>query len=162
MRVETEVIKQTLLATDFDAEIDNLPYLFVDTHKLDKKIDVKKLRYGSRIDASGNHKREEFFTVKEVIDVDKVRLNNDLIVRLLGVKKNPAVNGEAEKFLSDKTKGKRVFLRFDNQKYDGNDNLLGYLYLENKTFINAHLIKHGFALADTNTDYKYKSKFLIL
>jgi site-specific DNA-methyltransferase (adenine-specific) len=162
MRVETEVIKQTLLATDFEAEIDNLPYRFVDTHKLDKKIDVKKLQYGSRIDATSNHKREEFFTVKEVIDVDKVRLNNDLIVRLLGVKKNPAVNGEAEKFLSDKTKGKRVFLRFDNQKYDGNDNLLGYLYLENKTFINAHLIKHGFALPDSDTDYKYKPKFLML
>jgi site-specific DNA-methyltransferase (adenine-specific) len=157
-----DVVRQPDLTVDFEQRIDELPYRFVDTHKLNKKIDVKKLRYGSKIDASGEHRREEYFTVKEVIDVDKVRLNNDLVVRLLGVKKNPAVNGEAEKFLSDKTKGKRVFLKFDSLKYDESDTLLGYLYLENKTFINAHLIKHGFALPDTEADYKYKSKFLTL
>jgi site-specific DNA-methyltransferase (adenine-specific) len=159
---EIKVVLQPALTDEFEKQISELPYRFVDTHKLNKKIDVKKLQYGSKIDASGNHRREEFFTVKEVIDVDKVRLNNDLVVRLLGVKKNPAVNGEAEKFLSAKTKGKRVFLKFDALKYDESNTLLGYLYLENKTFINAHLIKHGFALADTNTDYKYKSKFLTL
>ncbi len=158
MQVETEVIEQQPIEVNFD----NLPYRFVDTHKLDKKIDVKKLQYGSKIDAESRKKREEFFTVKEVISVDTIRLSNNLIVRLLGVKKRPAVNGEAEKFLSDKTKGKRVFLKYDKEKYDGNNHLLCYLYLENKTFINAHLIKNGFALADTEIDYKYKSKFLTL
>ena len=37
-----------------------------------------------------------------------------------------------------------------------------YLYLENKTFINAHLIKNGFAKAEEIYDYKYKSRFLNL
>ena len=32
-------------------------------------------------------------------------------------------------------------MRFDETKYDKQNNLLCYLYLENKTFINAHLIK---------------------
>ena len=51
-------------------------------------------------------------------------------------------------------------MRFDETKYDKQDNLLCYLYLENKTFINAHLIKKKLAIADTITNYKYKSKFI--
>lgn len=34
-----------------------------------------------------------------------------------------------------------------------------YLYLENKTFINAHLLKDKMALVDDSTDFKYKGKF---
>ncbi len=64
-------------------------------------------------------------------------------------------------FLIEKTKGQKVFLRFDNGiKYDEKNNLLCYLYLWNKTFINAHLIKNGLADVDTTIDYKYKIKFL--
>ena len=35
-----------------------------------------------------------------------------------------------------------------------------YMYLENKTFINAHLLKNRLALVDESIDYKYKTKFL--
>jgi site-specific DNA-methyltransferase (adenine-specific) len=157
-----EVIRQPALTADFEKRIDDLPYRFVDTQKLDKKIDVKKLQFGSKIDKDSPAARTDLYTVKEVISVDTIRLSNNLVVRLLGVKKHPSVNGEAEKFLSDKTKGKRVFLKYDTVKYDNDNQLLCYLYLENKTFINAHLIKNGFALADTEIDYKYKSKFLTL
>ncbi|MDR0864907.1 MAG: hypothetical protein LBO74_08250 [Candidatus Symbiothrix sp.] len=34
------------------------------------------------------------------------------------------------------------------------------LYLENKTFINAHLLKAGLADVDENVEYKYKNKFV--
>ena len=34
-----------------------------------------------------------------------------------------------------------------------------YVYLYNKTFINAHLIKKGLASVDTNIDFSLKSKF---
>jgi site-specific DNA-methyltransferase (adenine-specific) len=157
-----EVVRQSVQTVDFEKKIGELPYRFFDTHKLDKKIDVKKLQFGSKIDKDSPTVRNDLYTVKEVISVDTIRLSNNLVVRLLGVKKHPAVNGEAEKFLSDKTKGKRVFLKYDSEKYDDNNQLLCYLYLENKTFINAHLIKNGYALADTEIDYKYKSKFLTL
>jgi site-specific DNA-methyltransferase (adenine-specific) len=36
------------------------------------------------------------------------------------------------------------------------------LYLKNKTFLNAHLIKEGLAKADKSTEFKYKEKFLNL
>ena len=37
-----------------------------------------------------------------------------------------------------------------------------YLYLKNKTFLNAHLIKHGFVDVDTSFSYKNQKKFLKL
>ena len=70
------------------------------------------------------------------------------------------VNGGAAKFIIEKTKGRRVFLRYDSLKYDSDNVLLGYLYLDNKTFINAHLLKHGLADVDTSMEYKYKSRFI--
>jgi site-specific DNA-methyltransferase (adenine-specific) len=33
-----------------DAKLSKLPYKFVDVHKFDKKVDIKKLNYGSKID----------------------------------------------------------------------------------------------------------------
>ncbi|MCL2041988.1 MAG: thermonuclease family protein [Bacteroidales bacterium] len=163
MQVETEFLQQRHCGLDPQSlveRINNLPYQFVDTHKLDKKIDVKKLQYGSKIDTESNTQREEYFTVKEIISPELVRLNNDLIIRLIGIKQNPETNGDATKFLSDKVKGKRVFLRHDEIKYDHDNRLMAYLYLENKTFVNAHLLKAGFAEVDTSAEFRYKEKFL--
>ena len=89
-----------------------------------------------------------------------VVLDNDLKVRLIGVKENKAINGEALRFLKEKLKGQKVFLKFDAIKYDSAGNLMGYLYLKNKTFINAHLIKNHMAGIDISIDYKYKNSFL--
>jgi len=159
MPVETKIIKQPENAIDFEEKIKNLPYIFSDPHKLDKKIDVKKLQYGSKIDVESSGQREEYFTVKDVISSELIRLNNDLMIRLIGIKQNPALNGEAIKFLQEKLKGKRVFLRHDIVKYDNQNHLMVYLYLENKTFINAHLLKERLAEVDNEIEFKYKDKF---
>jgi site-specific DNA-methyltransferase (adenine-specific) len=157
-----EFIQQKLLITDFEKEIQKLPYIFRDPHSLDKKVDVKKLQFGSKIDKESSSEREELFTVKEVISPEKIRLSNGLTIKLLGVKENPTINGKATAFLVEKTRGKKVFLKYDNLKYDSENNLLCYLYLENKTFINAHLIKNGLVKVDSEIDFKYKEKFLNL
>ncbi len=148
--------------TNYEEEILALPYIFSDPHKLYKKIDIKKLQFGSKIDKESSGKREEFFTVKEVISSEFLRLSNDTTVKLLGVKADENINGKAKAFLQDKTKGKRVFMKYDALKYDKDNNLLCYLYLENKTFINAHLIRSGLVQVDNQTEYKYKEKFLHL
>lgn len=148
--------------TNFEEQILALPYVFSDPHKLDKKIDIKKLQFGSRLDKESAAKRDEFFTVKEIISTELIRLSNDLTVKLLGIKADEKINGKATEFLQGKTKGKRVFMKYDAIKHDSENNLLCYLYLENKTFLNAHLIKYGFAHVDTNIDFKYKNKFLNL
>ncbi len=147
------------VTSNFELAIEQLPYKFKDPHKLDKKVDPKKLQYGSRID-TGQSTREEFYTVKEILSPEKIRLSNDLIVRLIGVKEDPVINGRATEFLQQMTKGKRVFMRFDALKHDNQDNLLCYLYLENKTFLNAHLIKKGLARLDSSFEFKFRDKFL--
>lgn len=147
--------------SDLHQEIEKLPYIFRDSQKLDKKIDPKKLQFGSKINKDSSE-REEYYYVKEIISPELIRLNNDLVIRLIGVKEKKSVNGDAIEFLKEKTIGEKVFLKFDNQKYDDQNHLLCYLYLKNKTFINAHLIKAGMAEVDTSASFKYKEKFLTL
>ncbi len=61
-----------------------------------------------------------------------------------------------------KTKGQKVFLKYDEIKHDENNHLMVYLYLKNKTFLNAHLIKNDLADVDLTLDYKNKYKFIKL
>lgn len=156
-----EILTQKELRTDFKEEINKLPYIFRDPIKFDKKIDPKKMRFGSRIDTSIS-KRETYYTVKEVLSPEKVILNNGLEVKLIGVKGNPAKSQEAVQFLKDKTKNQKVFMKYDTIKYDSSSTLLVYLYLENKTFVNTHMIKSGLVEVDTEYDFKYKEKFINL
>lgn len=149
------------LKINFETEIEKLPYIFEDFHKFDKQTDPKKLQFGSKIDKNSGQ-REDFYQVKEVISPELLKLNNDLIVRLIGVKENPKVNGKAKEYLMNKTSKQKVFLKYDVKKHDENNHLMVYLYLKNKTFINAHLIKNGLASADIEMDYKNKAKFIKL
>lgn len=156
--VTFKVSKQENQKTDFDEEIQKLPYIFKDPHKFDKKIDPKKLQFGSKIDNNGSQ-REEYFTVKEIISPELLRMSNGLTVRLIGIKQDSSRKRDAVDYLINKTKGRKVFLKYDNQKHDKENNLLCYVYLQNKTFINAHLIKEGLASIDTDMEFKYKERF---
>mgnify|MGYP000864157861 FL=1 len=147
---------------NFKEEIQQLPYQFVDTHKIDKKIDVKQLQFGSKIDADSPTERQELFTVTKVVSPELLQLSNGLSVRLIGIKEKEERKEEAIAFLQTKCKGKKVFLKYDQQKYDANNHLLVYLYLENKTFINAHLLKQKLAFVEDSMEYKNKQKFLNL
>lgn len=154
-----EIIKQEEVGMDLKEEIKKLPYIFKDQIKFDKKVDPRKLKFGSKIDNS-HSERKTYYTVKKIISPNILSLNNSLKIRLLGVKERPEKNGQAIQFLRERAQGQEVFLKFDTIKYDEKNNLLCYLYLRNKTFINAHLIKKGLADVDVTRDYKYKSKFL--
>ncbi|HBY57544.1 MAG TPA: DNA methylase N-4 [Candidatus Atribacteria bacterium] len=154
-----EIIKQETVNINFKEKIKKMPYIFRDPIKFDKKVDPRKLNFGSKIDNSCS-KREAYYIVKEVISPKILVLNNGLKIRLLGIKEKNEKNGGAIRFLKEKVIGQKVFMRFDNVKYDEENNLLCYLYLSNKTFLNAHLIKSGLVDVDMKFDYKYKSKFL--
>ncbi|MFP3206680.1 MAG: DNA methyltransferase [Hydrogenobaculum sp.] len=156
-----EIIRQKKPSIDFTEEINKLPYVFKDPTRFDKKIDPKELRFGSKVDNS-HSERENYYIVKDLISPEILILNDGSKIRLLGVKRKPEKDEEAMQFLKEKTLGQKVFIKFDNIKYDEENNLLCYLYLWNKTFINAHLIKKGLVDVDTFLDYKYKEKFLNL
>ncbi|HCC52856.1 MAG TPA: DNA methylase N-4 [Porphyromonadaceae bacterium] len=152
------LIQSDSVTTDSEKQISKLPYIFSDPHKLDKKIDIKKLQFGSKIDKD-SREREEYYTVKNVINPYLIELNNRLKIRLIGIKEKPSINGEATKFLIERLKGQKVFMKYDQIKYDNDNNLFCYLYLKNKTFINAHLLKAGLAEVDTAINFKYIEKF---
>jgi site-specific DNA-methyltransferase (adenine-specific) len=146
---------------DWKKEIEKLGYIFHDPVTFDKKIDAKKLKFGSKIsmeDEGNGNKKGEYFTVSEVIDPDLIKLSNGLHVRLLGIKPNYRKK-QAMEFLSRKILKRQIYLRFDSVKYNANNVLMAYVYMKNKTFINAHLIKHGFCDIDTKYDFKYRNKF---
>lgn len=159
---EYNFIKQEKINTNFKNEIEKLPYIFKDFHSFDKKTDPKKLQFGSKIDQNSSTQRKEYYSIKEIISPELVKLNNDLIVRLIGVKEKKEAKVKAIEFLQLKTKGQKVFLKYDETKHDKKNHLMVYLYLKNKTFINAHLIKNGFADADLAYNYKNKEKFIYL
>lgn len=141
------------------ASFEKLPYIFKDPHKMDKKIDVKKLQFGSSIDGI-SPKRDDLFSVKQVLSPELIELSNGLTVKLLGIKENKQHTKEAMDFLKEKFYKRKVFLRYDAIKYDCNNTLLCYVYLDNKTFINNHLIRTGFVDVDMSLDYTCKAKFL--
>lgn len=141
------------------SSFDQLPYIFRDPHRMDKKVDVKKLQFGSKIDQS-EAKRDEFFGVKRVISPDKIELSNGLIVRLLGIQPKQQHRVQAISFLQEKFQKRKVFLKYDTVKYDAENNLLCYIYLDNKTFVNNHLVRTGYVDVDTSFDYICQKKFL--
>ena len=157
-----EIVRQERAEIDFKEEIKKLPYIFKDPIKFDKKIDPKKLKFGSKISAEVDSQREKYHSVKEIVSPELLILDSGLKVRLIGVKERPEKNGRAIQFLKEKTRGQKVFMKFDTVKHDKENNLFCYLYLWNKTFLNAHLIKNGLVDVDTALEYKYKSKFLSL
>ena len=126
---------------------------------MDKKVDVKKLQFGSKIDSSTS-KREDLHTVKEIISSEKIILDNGLVVCLLGVREIPKYREQAIEFLKVKFKKHKVFLKYDTLKYNDNNELMCYIYLDNKTFVNNHLIRTGFVAVDERFDYSCKQKFL--
>ena len=151
---ELEIIQREQIDFDVRYEIERLPYIFRDPVKFDKKKDPKKYKFGSKVDNGNDYKREKYYSVKQVLSSECVILNNDQTIRLIGIKENPALREEAIQFLSEKTKGQKVFIKFDVKKYDADNNLLCYLYLKNRTFLNKHLIKSGLVDVETSTNLK--------
>lgn len=153
-----EVIKQDSEIINIEEKISKLPYVFKDPIKFDKKIDPKKLQFGSKIDKNSGE-REQFYTVKKIISPELLILNNNLKIRLIGIKEDKNKKEEAVSFLKNKLSGQKVFLRFDETKYDKEGVLMCSLYLKNKTFINIHLIKNHLVKVDYSAVYKYKTRF---
>ncbi len=85
----------------------------------------------------------------------KVSPDKDLKVRLIGID-TPEVKWEglteeqpggkeASEYVKNLLKGKKVLLEYDVQKYDPYGRTLAYVYLEDSTFLNAHLLEIGLA-----------------
>ncbi|MBI3601618.1 MAG: thermonuclease family protein [Candidatus Omnitrophica bacterium] len=110
---------------------------------------------------------QKVYRVIRVIDGDTVKLDNGMHVRLIGIdapemRQNPklerdlqerhlnrrtelAMGKRAYQFTRHLVEGKKVRLEFDVEKYDEYHRLLAYVYLTNGTFVNAEIVKAGYA-----------------
>ena len=105
--------------------------------------------------------------VARVVDGDTLKLENGQRVRLIGIdtpevfesvklyrdsqksgqdiKTIQALGKRSSKFTRDLVEGKRVRLEFDVEKQDKYKRLLAYVYLKDGTFVNAEIVKQGYA-----------------
>lgn len=152
--------KQERMKTNWKSEIQNLPYHFHDPIRIDKKINPRDMTFGSRVSMGDNGKSTtEYFSVKKIIEVDLWQLSTGVKIRLIGLIPKKAKEQAAREFLNKKLENSRIYLKFDKEKYDEHENLLVYAYMKNKTFLNAHLLKNGYAAVDHKIMFKHKSKF---
>lgn len=123
--------------------------------------------------------------VDRVVDGDTLKLAGGERVRLIGIdtpevhesvklyrdsrksgqdiKTIQALGRRAQKFTKELVEGKTVRLEFDVEKRDKYKRLLAYAYLPDNTFINAEIIKQGYASVMTYPpNVKHADEFLIL
>ncbi len=153
-----EIIKPASQHIDYMQEIKKLPYVFHDPVRFDKKVDPRKMTFGSKIEADGNG-NEQYLRVKRVITPHTMELTNDLVIRLIGIGAKAGKEREAVEWLWDRLKGQRLYLKFDQTKYDVDNRLLSYLYLKNKTFINLHYLRSNLVRLDETFPFKYRDRF---
>lgn len=143
----------------YEDQIKKLPYIFKDPHLVLRIGDPKKKTYGSNIDGTRTYS-EDYFTVKKIISPELIELKDGRTVRLLGVKSKGNKSEAAMEFLTSQAGGQRIFMKFDTPGSDEDGHPFCYMYLKNRKFLNAHLVKNGLADVDTSMEYKHKNKFL--
>jgi endonuclease YncB( thermonuclease family) len=123
--------------------------------------------------------------VKRVVDGDTIVLETGERVRLIGIdtpelhesdklyrdasrtRQDAAtiqkLGRRAYEFTRNLVEGKRVSLEFDAEKRDRYNRLLAYVYLKDGTFVNAEIVKQGYAsLMTIPPNVKYADLFLRL
>ncbi len=139
-----EIIKR-----NFTPEIESIRYKPI-IKDAKPEVDPKKF----------NFKNGSLYKVSEIVDANTLKLNTGLIVKFLGVE---IINKEeALKYLKEKVLNREIILKFDKNKSSPKEPVEAYVYLKNKIFINAFLIKSKMAKADDKSNYEYKDKFLKL
>ena len=119
----------------------------------------------------------KYYKVTKIVDGDTFWIDDGtakgIKVRLIGIdapesrktfKKQMGYFGkESKNHLTNLLKGKKVKLEFDVDTHDQYGRMLAYAYTENGIFINADLLKNGFAVIMTiPPNVKYADQFLEL
>jgi modification methylase len=101
--------------------------------------------------------REKLYKVVEILAAGGIRVDSGQTVRFLGIQ---VLQPEAVRpYLTKNLLGKMVILKFDDDNLKDRPNVEAYVYLKNKIFINAYLIKSGLATADPAISHRLKNKF---
>lgn len=119
----------------------------------------------------------EYYTVRDVIDGDTFWIDDDsekgTKVRLIGVDapetrrtRNKEIDyyaEESKKYLKELIEGKKVRLEYDVDTLDYYKRTLAYVYTEKNLFVNAEMVKWGYAMVMTvPPNVRYAEKFVKL
>jgi hypothetical protein len=104
--------------------------------------------------------REKLYKVVEILEAGGIRVDSGQTVRFLGIQ--ALQPEEIRHYLTKNLLGKLVILKFDEQPHLDRPIIDAYVYLKNKIFINAYLIKSGLAAADPAISHRLKNKFVRL
>jgi DNA modification methylase len=100
----------------------------------------------------------QLFKVTQIIDENTIEINNGINVRFLGVQIDK--KAETIDYLRSRILGKNVLVK--NDQVMDNGKISAYVYLKNRIFINAYLIKVGLGSPDLSIDHRLKDKFITL
>ncbi len=154
-------VRQKKGKTSLEAEIARLPYICSTTQTVVRSNGTAEF-YGSKTTVSDLTRataREVYFTVAEIVAPNLLKLKDNQVVRLLGVLPLSENAEMAIEFLTRKTLGRKVYLKFDEVTKDKQGQTLAYVYLKNRTFVNAHLIKQGLAKVDGEFPCREAARF---
>lgn len=111
--------------------------------------------------ASGERVRLIGIDTPEMHDSDK--LNRDAAGSRQRISEIKEMGKRSYEFTKKLVEGKRVSLEFDVERYDKYKRLLAYVYLKDGTFVNAEIVKEGYAsLMTYPPNVKYADLFLRL
>lgn len=107
-------------------------------------------------------KDQRLYKVVSIPDAGTLELDTGLKARLLGIKIKKDKINQVMDYMSKYVLRKEVFLKFDkNAVLDGNS-AQAYVYLKNKIFINAFLLRSGLAVVDSSAKFDQREKFMSL
>ncbi|MBD3403256.1 site-specific DNA-methyltransferase [candidate division GN15 bacterium] len=127
---------------------DNLPYRFEDPLKIDRQADPRRQSYGSTISREQDPVGESYVAVREILSPTEIALADNRTVRLHGLAPVARARRDAIAWLNEKVRGKRIYLKTESGFPADGDEVSAYVYLKNRTFVNAHLVKRGLARVD--------------
>ena len=112
------------------------------------------------------------YQVNRIIDGDTVEILYDgtlTSVQLVGVdapetvhpsKSRERFGAEASDYLNELLLDDSIYLRFDENKWDKYDRLLGYVYrVSDGIFVNLEMIREGYARVETRFPFRYEKLF---
>ena len=102
-------------------------------------------------------KPESLHKVTRIVGPKTVELAGGLKVSLLGIRISDRAG--ALEYLRRYLLGKQVFLRFDDEEEAAGGTLAAYVYLKNRIFVNAYLIKAGLASPDRKKAHRLRARF---
>ena len=133
----------------------------------EKGVNLPPLHYAPRIQEAtpplasprAAPPRKKFPKVVQIINENTLKLNTGEMIQFLGVrieKKEATL-----RYLQDYVLGKNLIIQYPDTE-SSDEMAAAYVYLKNKIFINAYLIKSGLGSPDPRITHKFSDKFMKL